>query len=87
MYGRMAVAVAGVYLPAPELAMQGALWGEAEEYGDARLDWCRTFMPVPGPLQTVQRAELWSGIVASQAYWPGHLEWITLMWCPRPCLW
>ena len=30
-------------------------------------------MPVPGPLQTVQRAEFWGAIVALQSYWPCHL--------------
>ena len=30
-------------------------------------------MSVPGPLQTVQRAELWCAILALQAFWPGHL--------------
>ena len=30
-------------------------------------------MPVPGHLQTVQRAEFWGTIMALQAYWPGHL--------------
>ena len=31
------------------------------------------FMPVPGVMQTVQRAEFWGAIVAMQAYWPCHL--------------
>ena len=53
------VAGAGVYLPAPELAMQGTVWGEVEDYGDAGLDRCGAFVPVPGPLQTLQRAEFW----------------------------
>ena len=48
-----------MYLPALELAMDGAVWGVAEEYGDAGVERCRTFMPVPGPLQSVQRAEFW----------------------------
>ena len=30
-------------------------------------------MPVPGVMQTVQRAELSCAIVAMQAYWPCHL--------------
>ena len=30
-------------------------------------------MQVPGPLQTVQRAEFWCTILALQAFWPGHL--------------
>ena len=30
------------------------------------------FMPVPGVMQTVQRAEFWGAIIALQAYWPCH---------------
>ena len=45
----------------------------AEEYGDARLERCRAFLPVPGVMQTVQRAEFWGAIIALQAYWPCHL--------------
>ena len=55
--GGFEVAGAGVFLLASELAFESAVWGVAEEYGDARLERCRVFMPVPGPLQTVQRAE------------------------------
>ena len=71
--GGFEVVGAGVYLPAPELAMQGAVWGEVEEYGDVRLARCRPFKPVRGPLQTVQRAEFWGAFLAQQAFWPGHL--------------
>ena len=42
------VAGAGVYLAAAELAMQGAVWGEVEEYGDVWLVRCRAFMRVDG---------------------------------------
>ena len=59
--GGFQVTGAGVYLPAPELAMEGAVWGMVVDYGDARLDRCRASMPVPGPLQTVQRVEFWEG--------------------------
>ena len=62
--GTFEVAGAGVYLPASELAFDGLIWGTAEEYGDARLDRCRVFLPVPGVLQTVQRAEFWCAILA-----------------------
>ena len=44
-----------------------------EEYGDARLERCRAFLPVPGVMQTVQRAEFWGAILSMQAYWPCHL--------------
>ena len=69
--GGFEIAGAGVYLPASELAFEGLIWGTAEEYG--RLERCRAFLPVPGVMQTVQRAELWGAIIALQAYWPCHL--------------
>ena len=46
------------------LAFEGSIWGTAEEYGDARLERCRAFLPVPGVMQTVQRAEFWGAILA-----------------------
>ena len=61
------------YLSAAEVAFEGAVCGVAEEYGDVRLERCRAFLPVPGVLQTVQRAEFWGAILALQAYWPCHL--------------
>ena len=71
--GGFEVAGAGVYLPASELAFEGSVWGTAEEYGDARLERCRAFMPVPSVRQTVQRAEFGGAIIAMQACWPCHL--------------
>ena len=65
--GGFEVAGAGVYLLAPEEAFRDAFRETVEEYGDARLERRRAFMPVPRPLQTVQRA-----ILALQAFWPGH---------------
>ena len=70
--GGFEVAGAGVYLLASEVAFDRSVWGTAEEYGDARLERCRAFLPVPGVMQTVQRAEFWGAIVALQAYWPFH---------------
>ena len=71
--GGFEVAGAGVYLPSSELAFDGLSCGTAEENGDARLERCRAFVPVPCVMQTVQRAEFWGAIVALQAYWPCHL--------------
>ena len=71
--GGFEVAGAGVYLPAAEVAFDHSVWGMVEEYGDARLERCRAFLPVPGVLQTVQRAEFLGAVVALQAYWPCHL--------------
>ena len=36
--GEFSVAGAGLQLPAPELAMDGAVWGVAEENGDSVLN-------------------------------------------------
>ena len=46
--GGFEVAGAGVYLPASEVAFDCSVWRTAEEYGDARLEHCRAFLPVPG---------------------------------------
>ena len=56
------------------ICLLGSVWGRrgrwvAEGYGDARMEWCRAFMPVTGPLQTVQRAEFWGAVVALQSFW------------------
>ena len=71
--GGYEVAGAGVSLSVAEVAFEGAVWGVAEEYGDVRLERCRAFLPVPGVMQTVERAELLGAVVALQAYWPCHL--------------
>ena len=44
--GGFEVAGTGLHLPASELACDGLVWGTAEEYGDARLERCRAFLPV-----------------------------------------
>ena len=46
-FGDFQVAGAEVYLPAAGVAFESAVWGVAEEYGDARLERCRAFMPWP----------------------------------------
>ena len=43
--GGFEVAGACIYLPASELDLEGSVWGTVEEYGDARLERCRAFMP------------------------------------------
>ena len=50
-----------------------ARYGELQKSLVMRLERCRAFLPVPGVMQTVQRAEFWGAIVALQAYWPCHL--------------
>ena len=48
LLGSFEVAGAGAYLPAAEVAFDNSVWGTVEEYGDARLERCRAFLPVPG---------------------------------------
>ena len=60
--------------------MQGANWEETEEYGDARLERCPAFMPVPGPLQKVQRAEFWPRLWLFKPTGLGIWVWITSGW-------
>ena len=69
--GGFEVAGAGVYLLASVLAFDHSVWGTAEDFGDARLERCRAFMPV--------RAEFWGAILAMQAYWPCHLGILMLL--------
>ena len=71
--GGFELAGTGDYLPASEVAFDSSVWGTAEEYGDARLERCRAFLPFPGVMQTVQHAEFWGAVLAMQAYWPCHL--------------
>ena len=71
--GGFEVAGAGVYLRAPALAVDGAVWGVAEGYGHGHVERCRAFQSVPGPMQNVQRAEFLGVNVALQSYWPCHL--------------
>ena len=73
LLGGFEVAGARVHLPASEIAFDNSVWGTVEEFGDARLERCRAFLPIPGALQTVQRAEFWGALLAMQAYWLCHL--------------
>ena len=71
--GGFEVAGAGTYLPASEIAFDHSVWGTVEEYGDARLERCCAFLPVPGVLQSVQRAEFWGANCCFASLLPCHL--------------
>ena len=47
----------------------GCAWGhvDSDDQGNRAVASCRGYCSVPGPLQTVQRAELWGVILALQA--------------------
>ena len=58
----VSAAGAGMFANQSELCLSGRRWGHVDRVqsvGDAHF--CRAFVSVPGPLQTVQRAELWGG--------------------------
>ena len=60
--------------PASELALDNLVWGTVEEYGNAQLERCRAFLPIPGVLQTLFSVlNSRCAIIALQAYWPCHL--------------
>ena len=53
----------------------GRTWGhvDCDDQGNQAVASCRGYCSVPGPLQTVQRAELWGVILALQASCGVHL--------------
>ena len=53
----------------------GRSWGHIDDdvQGDGTVACCRGYCSVPGPLQSVQRAELWGVILALQASRGVHL--------------
>ena len=53
---------------------EGCRWGHVDGvYPDLDRAYCRGFSSVPGPLQSVQRAEMWSIILALQSSGTVHL--------------
>ena len=63
------VAGTGVCLPAPEEPFPGVIWCTVEEHGDARLNCCRAFVPLPGPLQKF-------GVRSWHCRPPGRVMWV-----------
>ena len=63
------VAGCGVYAHASGAAWFGRMWGHLDllpPLPDGAGDACGVYCSVPGPLQTVQRAEIWGVLVALQ---------------------
>ena len=63
------VAGCGVYAHASGAAWFGRMWGHLDllpPLPDGAGEACRLYFSVPGPLQTVQRAEIWGFLVALQ---------------------
>ena len=59
---------AGMFAHQSELCRSDRRWGHVDRVQSVGVDHsCRAFVSVPGPLQTVQRAELWGVILALQS--------------------
>ena len=64
----ISAAGAGMFAHYSEACWSGRRWGHVDRVQSVGLDHsCRAFISVPGPLQTVQRAELWGVILALQS--------------------
>ena len=74
--GGFEVAGAGVYLPAAEVAFDHSVWGTVEEYGDARLERCRAFLPVPGSCRMF--SVLNSGVLLLPCRRTGFVIWLLI---------
>ena len=67
----------GVFTHASGLGWFGRVWGHLEllpRDGDLGVERCTPFDSLPGPLQSVQRAELWGVVLALQGAARVHLE-------------
>ena len=70
----ISAAGAGMFAHQSEFCWIDRRWGHVDFVHSAGVDHsCRAFISVPGPLQTVQRAELWGVILALQASDAVHL--------------
>ena len=64
----VSAAGAGLFAHQSELCWSDRRWGHVDRVqSDGVAHSCRGFVSVPGPLQTVQRAELWEVILALQS--------------------
>ena len=64
----VSAAGAGMFAHQSEFCWRDRRWGHVDRVQSVGVDHsCRAFVSVPGPLQTVQRAELWGVIIALQS--------------------
>ena len=64
----------GFFAHQAERSWRGCRWGHVDGvHPDLDRAYCRGFSSVPGPLQTVQRAEVWSVVLALQSSRAVHL--------------
>ena len=64
----VSAAGAGIFAHYPETCWGDRRWGHVDRVQSVGIDHsCMAFVSVPGPLQTVQRAELWGVVLALQS--------------------
>ena len=90
--GGFEVAGAGVYLPAPELAKEGAIWGTVEENGDGQVSfWCailavQAFWPGHSGIDYTSWRCRPSGLVILELIISMFLGPLVDCWTMAPCL-
>ena len=67
------VAGAGAFVHSPSFIFDSHHWGHAQDLDDPHEGSSHIFSGVPGPIQSVQRAEYWCVILALQAYSGIHI--------------
>ena len=69
----MEIAGAGAFVHSPAIIFDSHHWGHAKDLDDPHEGSSHIFSGIPGPIQSVQRAEYWGVILALQAYSGIHI--------------
>ena len=67
------IAGAGAFIHSPAIVFDSHHWGHAQDLDDPHEGSSHIFSGIPGPIQSVQRAEYWGVILALQAYSGIHI--------------
>ena len=67
------IAGAGAFVHSPAIIFDGCHWGHAHDLDAPHEGSTHIFSGIPGPVQSVQRAEYWGVILALQAYSGIHI--------------
>ena len=67
------IAGAGAFVHSPAITFDDRHWGHAQDLDDPHEGSSHIFSGIPGPIQSVQRAEYWGVILALQAYSGIHI--------------
>ena len=67
------IAGAGAFIHSPAIVFDSNYWGHAQDLDDPHEGSSHIFSGIPGPIQSVQRAEYWGVILALQAYSGIHI--------------